>query len=73
MERLSKITSRFLADFGFSIGVQDVQPTPRLTIAKAELLKRGYEQCLVKIAEFEAGRLEPSPGTHTSSSVYVRI
>lgn len=41
MERLSRLTSRFLADRGFSIGIEDVQPTPGLTAAKAKLLAVG--------------------------------
>ena len=41
MGRLSKLTSRFLADYGFSIGINDVQPTERLTMEKARLLRRG--------------------------------
>ena len=45
MGRLAKITSRFLMDYGFSIGIVDVQPTPRLTEEKAKLLARGYLQC----------------------------
>jgi len=62
MERLARVTSRFLADYGFSIGVQDVQPTPRLTEAKAKLLASGYEACSGKIREFESGQLTPAPG-----------
>ena len=45
MGRLAKLTSRFLMDYGFSIGIVDVQPTPRLTEEKAKLLARGYLQC----------------------------
>eukprot|EP00962_Isochrysis_galbana_P032342 scaffold10605_cov82-Isochrysis_galbana.AAC.1 len=62
MERLSRITSRFLADYGFSIGVADVQPTPRLTEAKRVLLAAGYEACSVKIGDFESGKLTEAPG-----------
>eukprot|EP00967_Tisochrysis_lutea_P107963 scaffold166949_cov32-Tisochrysis_lutea.AAC.6 len=62
MERLARVTSRFLADYGFSIGIADVQPTPRLTAAKAVLLNSGYEACSGKITQFESGKLTPSPG-----------
>jgi hypothetical protein len=58
----SQLTSRFLADYGFSIGISDVQPTARLTTEKASLLARGYAQCSEVIAQFEEGKLPPSPG-----------
>jgi DNA-directed RNA polymerase III subunit RPC1 len=62
MGRLAKITSRFLMDYGFSIGIVDVQPTPRLTEEKAKLLARGYLQCKDKTDAFNSGNLAPSPG-----------
>ena len=62
MGRLSKLTARFLSDYGFSIGIQDVQPTPKLTSEKGSLLNRGYEQCDRKIQQFDEGKLQPSPG-----------
>ena len=62
MARLAKLTARFLTDHGFSIGIQDVQPTPRLTVDKERLLKRGYEQCDLKIQQYDEGKLQPSPG-----------
>ena len=62
MGRLAKLTARFLTDHGFSIGIQDVMPTARLTAEKGRLLERGYEQCDRKISQFDAGKLPPSPG-----------
>ena len=62
MGRLAKLTSRFLMDHGFSIGIADVQPTARLTDEKGQLLDRGYKQCKVRIDDFDAGNLTPSPG-----------
>ena len=41
-------------------------PTARLTEEKAELVKRGYERCRQQIEEFEAGRFNTSPTTHSS-------
>ena len=62
MGRLAKLTSRFLMDHGFSIGINDVQPTARLTVEKEKLLRRGYRHCSEKTEAFEAGKLQPSPG-----------
>jgi len=62
MQRLAKVTARFLADYGFSIGINDVQPTAALSSAKGTLLGNGYEACRERIADFTAGRLTPSPG-----------
>jgi DNA-directed RNA polymerase III subunit RPC1 len=62
MGRLAKLTARFLADYGFSIGIKDVQPTAKLTVEKASLLERGYAQCDGKIQQYDEGKLTPAPG-----------
>ena len=62
MSRMAKLASRFLCDFGFSIGIGDVMPTANLTRLKAKLIRDGTASCREKIEEFERGTLEPSPG-----------
>ena len=59
---IDKVTSRFLADHGFSIGIIDVLPTGNLTAKKVGLLQVGYQECKKKISEWEAGLLAPSAG-----------
>eukprot|EP00127_Corallochytrium_limacisporum_P006730 Clim_evm19s234 gene=Clim_evmTU19s234 len=62
MSRLSKLCTRFLSNYGFSIGIGDVQPGETLTDLKEVLVKRGYEKCNEYISEFREGRLTPQAG-----------
>lgn len=62
MARLAKLTSRFLGQRGFSIGINDVQAGKELMLQKDLLVKRGYEECKEKIILFDNGKLESQPG-----------
>ena len=62
MSRLAKLCSRWLADRGFSIGINDVQPGLALQRQKEQVVAKGYAECNVNIAEFKAGRLQCQPG-----------
>ena len=62
MSRMAKLAARFLCDFGFSIGIGDVMPTPNLTRLKAALIRDGTARCRERIDEFERGTLDPMPG-----------
>lgn len=42
MNRLAKLSARFIGDRGFSIGIDDVSPAPALQVAKAGLVRDGY-------------------------------
>ena len=46
MSRLAKLTARFLADHGFSIGIQDVQATAAIMQEQEVLFRDGYAVCL---------------------------
>lgn len=41
MNRLAKLSARFIGDRGFSIGIDDVSPAPALQVAKAGLVRDG--------------------------------
>lgn len=41
MNRLAKLSARFIGNRGFSIGIDDVTPAPALQAAKAELMRTG--------------------------------
>eukprot|EP00708_Paratrimastix_pyriformis_P001983 GAFH01000720.1.p1 GENE.GAFH01000720.1~~GAFH01000720.1.p1 ORF type:complete len:921 (-),score=371.88 GAFH01000720.1:1123-3885(-) len=62
MSRLAKMTSRWLMNRGFSIGISDVAPSASLTAKKEELVRAGYEKVSQTIADYRAGRLEASSG-----------
>ena len=47
MRRLSKWAARFIGERGFSIGVDDVIPLPRLSQEVADVTSSSYEACQV--------------------------
>ncbi|XP_014213946.1 DNA-directed RNA polymerase III subunit RPC1 [Copidosoma floridanum] len=62
MWRLARITSYYLMNRGFSIGIGDVTPGPGLLKAKQELLDNGYGKCNEYIKMMESGKLQCQPG-----------
>ncbi len=62
MNKISKLSARWLANQGFSIGIDDVQPGKKLTLKKKETIKKGYLDCDEKILESKNGKLANSPG-----------
>ncbi|KAH6583663.1 hypothetical protein BASA61_007889 [Batrachochytrium salamandrivorans] len=45
MNKIAKLSARWLANQGFSIGINDVQPGDRLRIEKEITVERGYTDC----------------------------
>lgn len=62
MWRLARITSFFLANRGFSIGIGDVTPGIGLLKAKHNLLNAGYTKCDEFIQNLKEGKLQAQPG-----------
>lgn len=62
MARVARVTCRWLMTYGFSIGINDVQPSESLMQKKALLLAAGYKKCEMTIEEFNSGKLESHPG-----------
>jgi DNA-directed RNA polymerase III subunit RPC1 len=50
------------ANRGFSIGIGDVTPGPRLVREKERLVREGYEKCREYIRSFQEGKLQSQPG-----------
>ena len=50
MRRLSKLSARFIGERGFSIGVDDVIPVPRLSDEVANVTSSSYQACQVRTA-----------------------
>ena len=73
MTRLSKLCARFLGARGFSIGIDDVTPGPRLRARKDELVAAGYAACDAHIAAFEQGALALQPGCSASQTLEAAI
>ncbi len=58
MNRLSKLSARYLGGhLGFSVGIDDVVPSGRLTKLKDTLLAEGYENATKKIQLYSKGEL----------------
>ncbi|KAF8164924.1 hypothetical protein B0H34DRAFT_786681 [Crassisporium funariophilum] len=62
MNRLAKLCARWLANYGFSLGINDVIPGPVLSQKKDELVERAYADCQDLIALAKKGKLENKPG-----------
>ncbi|KAF2726289.1 beta and beta-prime subunits of DNA dependent RNA-polymerase [Polychaeton citri CBS 116435] len=62
MNRLAKLSARWLGDQGFSIGISDVYPSDKLNARKNELVRVAYDKCLDLIEKLKRGELQRDPG-----------
>lgn len=62
MLRFARLTTRFLMNHGFTIGLDDVKPSATVTREKWRIVREGYEGAQAKIREYEGGSLTPAPG-----------
>lgn len=67
MNRLARMSARWLTNQGFSIGINDVYPGPKLTAEKTGLIETAYAKCDALIEKFKLGKLERKQG-HTEES-----
>lgn len=69
MSRLAKLTSRFLGERGFSIGIDDVTPSPRMLNIKKVILEAGQKQAAEQITLYNTGRIKLKPGCDALQSL----
>jgi len=62
MQRIAKLSTRYLMNRGFSIGITDVLPSEELTAKKQALIDQAYAKCKDKILLFDQNKLDPEPG-----------
>ena len=62
MNRLSKLSARWLTNQGFSIGISDVYPGGKLVELKQALVERAYAECDALIMKFKVGKLDKASG-----------
>lgn len=62
MNRLSKLCARWLSLQGFSVGINDVTPTPTLTDIKAETVQEAFDACDKSADDLREGNLRREPG-----------
>ncbi|GBG75764.1 hypothetical protein CBR_g21008 [Chara braunii] len=56
MNRMAKLSARWIGNQGFSIGIDDVQPSPRLSQEKEKQIQKGYIACGHHIDLFKKGQ-----------------
>jgi DNA-directed RNA polymerase III subunit RPC1 len=73
MNRLAKLSARWLTEQGFSIGVGDVYPSRNLRDKKEGLVKVAYSQCVELIQLFNAGKLGHDPGLSEEETLEAKV
>ncbi|KAA1465897.1 beta and beta-prime subunits of DNA dependent RNA-polymerase [Dentipellis sp. KUC8613] len=73
MNRLAKLCARYLANFGFSLGINDVIPGPILSGKKDTLVERAYAACQDLITLAKKGKLENKPGCDQEQTLEAMI
>ncbi|KAJ8608098.1 hypothetical protein MRB53_039847 [Persea americana] len=73
MNRLAKLSARWLGEQGFSIGISDVYPSDKLRERKQELVNIAYAECAKLIEKFRRGELERDAGCDEEMTLENRI
>lgn len=71
MNKVAKLSSRWLANQGFSIGIDDVQPGKRLRDEKQKTVEKGYLDCTDTIIKSKAGELQNQAGLDAEATLEV--
>lgn len=73
MNRLAKIAARWLANQGFSLGINDVIPGPILFEKKDSNIDKAYEKCDDLIEKAKKGLLDNAPGCDQEATLEQQI
>ena len=73
MNRLSKLSARWLTNQGFSIGINDVTPTRQLRRRKKELINTAFKECLEVIDDLKEGKLQKMPGCDQEMTMETKV
>ncbi|KAF2155004.1 beta and beta-prime subunits of DNA dependent RNA-polymerase [Myriangium duriaei CBS 260.36] len=73
MNRLAKLSSRWLTNQGFSIGISDVYPSQALIQKKVNLVKAAEDQSTALIEKFDKGQLDRDAGCDLEMTLENRI
>jgi DNA-directed RNA polymerase III subunit RPC1 len=69
MNRLAKLSARYLTNQGFSVGINDVYPVQKLQELKLNLVSAAYKECDELIQRFKAGKLEKATGCNMEETL----
>lgn len=73
MNRLAKLSARWLTNKGFSIGINDVTPGTELVRRKQELIEEAYAKCDQLISDFKEGKLVRDAGCDEQQTMENKI
>jgi len=73
MNRLAKLCARWLANVGFSLGINDVIPGPLLLAQKTELIQQSYDVCADLIDQAKRGVLKNAPGSDQAGTLEMKL
>ncbi|XP_042427158.1 DNA-directed RNA polymerase III subunit 1-like isoform X1 [Zingiber officinale] len=73
MNRLAKLSARFIGNHGFSIGIDDVQPGDDLNQQKKKKIDDGYRECYDLISLYSKGKLTLHPGCNAAQTLELSI
>ena len=69
MNRMAKLSARWLTNQGFSIGIGDVYPGEKLTSLKTLLVEKAYAECDALIEKFGDGDLTKATGCNEEQTL----
>jgi DNA-directed RNA polymerase III subunit RPC1 len=73
MNRLSKLSARWLTNNGFSLGINDVTPGDELNRRKQDLVEQAYAKCDKLIKDYKEGKLSRDAGCDEEQTMENRI
>ena len=73
MNRVAKLSARWLGQRGFSVGIDDVTPGHVLQTEKARVVARGYADCDARIAAYKKGTLALQPGCDAEQTLEAEV
>jgi DNA-directed RNA polymerase III subunit RPC1 len=73
MGRFARATSRWLMNYGFSLGLGDVSSTASLEAKKAGILAAAFQECHDLIERSKNGGLQPIPGMSLTQTLEAQL
>ncbi|PIA38793.1 hypothetical protein AQUCO_02700174v1 [Aquilegia coerulea] len=73
MNRLAKLSARWIGNYGFSIGIDDVQPGEHLKKEVKKRIDEGHISCDNFIRLYTEGKLDPLPGCDSAQTLEVSV
>ncbi|KAL8233022.1 hypothetical protein R6Q57_002800 [Mikania cordata] len=73
MNRLAKLSARWIGNHGFSIGIDDVQPGDHLNDNTCRIISEGNKKCDNFIIDYNKGKLKLQPGCNAAQTLEAEI